>query len=66
MGCPMFGLIGLMRDEGAATAIEYALIATFVSIAAIFAMSALGIRLSNMFTFVSSILDDALAAVGLA
>lgn len=62
----MIGLISLMRDEGAATAIEYALIATFVSIAAIYAMSALGITLGNMFSFVAIILDDALEAVGLA
>lgn len=62
----MIDPIGLMRDEGAATAIEYALIATFVSIAAIYAMSALGITLGNMFSFVAIILDDALEAVGLA
>ncbi len=66
MGCPMIDPISLMRDEEAATAIEYALIATFVSIAAIYAMSALGISLGNMFTFVATILDDALAAIGLA
>ncbi len=53
-----------MRDEGAATAIEYALIATFISIAAIYGMSALGISLANMFTFVASVLEDTLAAIG--
>ncbi len=57
--------IGLTDDEGRATAVEYALIATFVSIAAVFGMSALGITLTNMFSFLAKTLDNALKAVGL-
>lgn len=62
----MIDLNRLMRNEEAATAIEYALIATFVSLAAIYAMSALGVTLGNMFTFVSTVLNEALMAAGLA
>lgn len=61
----MAEFIRLMHEEGGATAIEYALIATFVSIAAVFAMSALGITLANMFGFLANTLDNALTAVGL-
>jgi len=61
----MVKFIRLMREEGGATAIEYALIATFVSLAAIFAMSALGGTLSGMFNVLTTTLDTALKAVGL-
>jgi pilus assembly protein Flp/PilA len=61
----MSKIINFLYDESGATAVEYALIATFVSIAAIFGMSALGTSLSGMFSYISGVLDDALAAVGL-
>lgn len=57
--------IRLKDDEGGATAVEYALIATFVSIAAIFGMSALGITLSNLFSMLGDTIDNALRAAGL-
>jgi pilus assembly protein Flp/PilA len=41
------------RDEEGATAIEYALIAALVSVAAITALTALGNNLNAMFTSVS-------------
>jgi pilus assembly protein Flp/PilA len=54
----MFKIIRKLRknDEGA-TAIEYALIAALISVAAILAMQALGTSLSNMFGGVSTSLD---------
>ncbi|MHA1536099.1 MAG: Flp family type IVb pilin [Alphaproteobacteria bacterium] len=61
----MGDIIRLLGDERGATAVEYALIATFVSIAAIFAMNALGVSLADMFVGLGKTLDDALAAVGL-
>lgn len=41
-----------LRDEGGATAIEYALIASIVSIAAVTAMSQIGTRLETRFASV--------------
>lgn len=39
----------LIRDETAATAIEYGLIAALISIACIMAFQALGLNLANIF-----------------
>ena len=50
----------IRKDESAATAIEYGLIAALVSVAAIGALTALGGSLQTMFTAVSEAL---LAAV---
>ena len=41
------------KDESGATAIEYGLLAALISVAAIFAMEAVGIGLGNTFTSVS-------------
>ena len=41
-----------LRDESGATAIEYALIATFISIAIIAAAQSIGTKLTNTFTSV--------------
>ncbi len=49
----------LLKDESGATAIEYGLIAALISVAAIGAMTAMGSSLSEIFTFVSSKLEDA-------
>jgi pilus assembly protein Flp/PilA len=54
----------LIADESGATAIEYALIASFVSMAAVGGMSALGLELKDLFTDVSSLLDVALTKAG--
>ena len=54
-------VIEFARDESGATAIEYGLIAALVSVAAIGAMTALGDSLDNMFTEVSTQLDNAIA-----
>jgi len=48
-----------VRDESGATAIEYGLIAALVSVAAIAALGALGSSLSNIFSFVSNELGNA-------
>ena len=47
----------IRRDNRAATAIEYGLIAALIAIAAISAMSALGKKLSKTFNNVSSSLN---------
>ena len=45
-----------VRDEEGATAIEYALIAALVSVAAIVAMTAVGTAITNTFTSISNAL----------
>ena len=52
-------MIGFIKDEGGATAIEYGLIAALVSVAAIGALTAMGGSLSTMFNSVSSALSTA-------
>jgi len=52
-------LIGFIKDEDGATAIEYGLIAALVSVAAIGALSAMGNSLSTMFNSVASTLSTA-------
>ncbi len=47
------------RDESGATAIEYALIATIISMAALASMNTLGDSLSNLFTSISGRISDA-------
>ena len=47
-------LLQFMRDEAGATAIEYALIAILVSVAAIGAMTTLGGKLDAAFTSVAN------------
>ena len=49
-------------DDSGATAIEYGLIAALVSVAAIVALSAMGVSLTNMFTAVATALSDATPA----
>lgn len=51
----------LMKDDEGATAIEYGLIAGLVSVAAITALTAMGESLGNMFGFVSTELENAVA-----
>ena len=48
-----------IADESGATAVEYGLIASFIAIAAITAMSALDISLRGMFLTVGSEIDSA-------
>lgn len=52
-------MIGFLRNEDGATAIEYGLIAALVSVAAIGALTAMGNSLSTMFNTVSSALSGA-------
>ena len=54
MGEIMIKLFHFLKDEDGATAIEYGLIAALISVAAIGAMSALGIQLSTLFTTVQT------------
>lgn len=49
----------LLSDESGATAIEYALIGSLVSVAAIAAMQAFGTSVINLYGFVSDIVLDA-------
>jgi pilus assembly protein Flp/PilA len=44
----------LMKDEGAATAIEYVLIASLISVAAIAAMTSVGGKVSNVLSNVAN------------
>ena len=55
----MLSIKRFLRDEAGATAIEYGLIASLVSIAAIVAMGAVGNELGEMFNTVASELDNA-------
>ena len=52
-------MIGFIKDENGATAIEYGLIAALVSVAAIGALTAMGGSLGTMFNTVSSELGTA-------
>jgi pilus assembly protein Flp/PilA len=54
-------MIAFIGDEDGATAIEYGLIAALVSVAAIGALTAMGVSLQNMFTTVSSALSTAVS-----
>ena len=47
-------LIRLLRDETAATAIEYGLIAALIALAAVSVMSTVGTRLSTTFNTVAT------------
>lgn len=59
----MFDLFkNFVRDEDGATAIEYGLIAALVSVAAVFALGQMGTALTDMFTVVSTELNDAVTA----
>ena len=53
-------MIGFIKDENGATAIEYGLIAALVSVACIGALSALGGSLTGIFEMVSSSLSGAM------
>jgi pilus assembly protein Flp/PilA len=55
----MYRFIQILRCSKAATAIEYALVASLISIAAIGAMHGLGNQIDVMFNNVSSHLDSA-------
>jgi pilus assembly protein Flp/PilA len=47
-------LASFLRDESAATAIEYGLIAAGIALAIIVAVNGLGTNLSNLFTSINS------------
>ena len=47
-------MIHFLKAEEGATAIEYGLIAALISVAAIAAMSALGVQLSTLFTSITT------------
>ena len=49
--------VRILKDESGATAIEYALIAALVSIAAIGAYQAVGTSLTNFFNGISGVLN---------
>ena len=53
-------MIGFLKDEDGATAIEYGLIAALVSVAAIGALTVMGENLEAMFTTVSTALSSAI------
>lgn len=52
-------LTRIIEDQSGATAIEYALIAALVSVAAIGVLTSLGTALAAMFTFVATTLTTA-------
>jgi len=54
----------LISNEDGATAVEYGLIAAFIVMAAMTAMSALDISLQSMFVAVSNHIDGAVQASG--
>ncbi len=54
-------MIGFIKDEDGATAIEYGLIAALVAVACIGALTAMGDSLVGIFEEVSTKLDTAIA-----
>jgi len=54
----------LISNEDGATAVEYGLIAAFIVMAAMTAMSALDVSLQSMFVAVSNHIDGAVQASG--
>ena len=54
-------MIGFIKDEDGATAIEYGLIAALVSVAAIGALTAMGDNLQDLFGTVSAALSGAVS-----
>jgi len=60
LGVVIFVLLrDLLTDESGATALEYGLIAGLVSIAAVAALTAIGITLNSVFFFSSNVMTDA-------
>ncbi len=53
----MKSILGFFRDEGGATAIEYALLAALIALAIAIGASALGISISNFFDNIADWLD---------
>jgi len=53
----MGALIRIVKDDSGATAIEYALIASLIAVFIITAVSAVGTRISNVFSEISSSLN---------
>jgi len=53
-------MIGFIKDEDGATAIEYGLIAALVAVACIGALTAVGSSLEGIFTMVSTSLSGAM------
>ena len=51
-----------LRDESGATAVEYGLIAALVSVSGIVALTLMGNSLKNIFSTVSTLLEDAATA----
>ena len=49
----MKALLNFINDEEGVTAIEYGLIASLIAVAIIVAVSATGLKLSQMFTFIT-------------
>jgi len=49
-------MLRLLRDEGAATAIEYGLIAALIAVAAIAALQLVGTNLSSTFSNIATFL----------
>ena len=50
------GLVKFLRNELGATAIEYALLGSFLALAIVGGLTSLGTRLSSEFTEISSVL----------
>jgi pilus assembly protein Flp/PilA len=55
-------IINLFSDESGAAAVEYGLIASLISIAAMVALTAYGASLSDLFNRVHDAIDGAIAA----
>ena len=56
--------VTILRDESGAAAIEYGLVAALVSVAAIIALTALGVSLKTIFNIVAVELQGAAASAG--
>lgn len=57
-------LMALLKDERGATAIEYGLIASLVSAAAMAAFMQLGLSLTGMFSAVNALLESVISILG--
>lgn len=56
----MRGILKLLNDQRGATAIEYALIASLISVAAVGAMASVGDKVDQKFTAVDTAVTDSM------
>ncbi len=59
--CIKIGIRGFWRDASGVTAIEYGLLAALIAVAIIGALNALSTDMINMYTYISTTIDNAIS-----